>query len=111
MHQRVVVVVRQAGHLHHHKREEVVQEEEEEGGEEELLLGIGIREVVAGSGSQLPVGGVEGEGQQNRGEVGKRVVKVVVGSLGTQVLQVEVEEGRLSLEAEAEGPRVEHSRV
>lgn len=111
MHQKVVVVVGQAGHLRHHKREEVAQEGEEGGEEEVLLLLIGIREAVAGSGSQLPAVGEEGEGQQNRGEVGKRVVKVAVGSLGTQVLQVEVEEGRLSLEAEAEGPRVERSRV
>lgn len=111
MYQKVVVVVGQAGHLHHHKREEVAQEEEEEGEEGVLLLLIGIREVVAGSGSQLQAVGEEGEGQQNRGEVGKRVVKVAVGSLGTLVLQVEVGEGRLSLEAEAEGSRVEHSRI
>lgn len=109
MYQKVVVVVRQAGHPHHHKREAVAQEEGVEGEEGVLLLSMGIKEVVAESGSQLPEVGEEGEGQQNRGEVGKRVVKVAVGSLGTRVPQVEVGEGRLSLEAEAEGPRVERS--
>lgn len=111
MYQKVVVVGGQAGHLHLHKREEVAQEEEEEGEEGVLLLLIGIREGVAGLGSQLLAVGEEGEGQQNRGEVGKRVVKVAVGSLGIQVLQVEVGEGHLSLEAEAEGSRVEHRRI
>lgn len=102
-------VVRQAGHLRRHRREEVAQEEEEEGEGEVLLRWIGIREAVAGS--QLPAVGEEGEGQQNRGEVGKRAVRVAEGSPGTQVLQVEVEEARLSSEAEAEGPRAERSRV
>lgn len=54
-------------------------------------------------GSQLPAVGEEVEGQQNQGEVGKRVVKVVVGSLGVQILQVAVGVGRLSLEVEVEG--------
>lgn len=100
--------MRQAGHLHHCKGEEVAQEEGEEGEEEVLLLLVGIREVVAELGSQLPVVGAEVEGQQNQGEVGKRAVKVVVGSLGIQILQAVVVEGRLSLEVEVEGQRVEH---
>lgn len=62
-------------------------------------------------GSQLPVAGEEVEGQQNQGEVGKRVVKVVVGSLGVQILQVAVGVGRLSLEGEGEGQRVEQSQA
>lgn len=104
-----MVVVRQAGHLHHCKGEEVAQEEEGEGEGEVLLLLAGIREVVAELGSQLPVVGEEVEGQQNQGEVGKRVVKVVVGSLGIQILQVVVGEGRLSSEVEVEGQREEYS--
>lgn len=100
--------MRQAGHLHYCKGEVAAREEGEEGEEEVLLLLVGIREVVAELGSQLPVVGAEVEGQQNQGEVGKRAVKVVVGSLGTQILQVVVVEGRLSLEVEAEGKRVEH---
>lgn len=79
MYQKVVVVVQQAGHLHHSKGEEVAQEEGVEGEEEEPLLLVGIREVVGGLGSQLQAAGEEVEGQQNQGEVEKRVVKVVVG--------------------------------
>lgn len=107
----MVVVVRQAGHLHHCKGEAAAQEEGAAGEEEVLLLLVGIKEVVAESGSQLQAVGEEVEEQQNRGGVGKRVVKVVVGSLGFQILQVGVGVGRVSLAVEAEGQRVEQSRV
>lgn len=69
------------------------------------------REVVAELSSQLPEVGEEVEGQQNRGEVGKMGVKVVVGSLKTQILQVVVGVECSSSEVEAEGQVVEQSRV
>lgn len=71
----------------------------------------GTREVVAELSSQLPEVGEEVEGQQNRGEVGKMGVKVVVGSLKTQILQVVVGVECSSSEVEAEGQVVEQSRV
>lgn len=77
-----------------------------------LLLLAGTREVVAELGSQLPVVEEEVEGQQNQGEVGKMGVRVVEASLETQILQVVVEMGCLSLEAEvAEGQVVEQTQV
>lgn len=104
-------MVRQAGHLYHYTGEEGTLEEG--AGEEEavLLLLVGTGEVVAELGSQLLVVGEEVEGQQNRDEVEKKGVKVVVGSLGIQILQVGVGVGRLSLEVEAEGQVVEQSQV
>lgn len=63
MYQKVVVMVRQAGHLHHCKGEEGAPEEAEEGEEEVLLLLTGTREVVAELGSQLLVVGEVVEGQ------------------------------------------------
>lgn len=104
------MVVRQAGHLHHYKGEEGTLEEGE-GEEEAVLLLVGTEEVVAELGSQLLAVEEEVEGQQNRDEVEKRGVKVVVGLLGIQILQVGVGVERLSLEVEAEGQVVEQSQV
>lgn len=103
--------MQQAGHLHHCKGEEGVPEEVEEAEEEVCLLLAGTREVVAELGSQLPAVGEEVEGQQNRGEVGKRGVKEVVGFLEIQILQVGVGVGHPWSEVEAEGRVVEPSRV
>lgn len=75
------------------------------------LLLTGTREVLAESSSQLPAVGEEVEGQQNRGEAGKMGVKVVEGSLETQILQVVVGVECLSSEVEAEGQVVEQTRV
>lgn len=107
----MVVRVWQAGQLHHCRVGEGALEEAGEGEEGVHLLLAGTREVGAEWGSQLPVVGEEVEGQQNRGEVGKRGVKVVVGSLGIQILQVGVEVGRPLSEVEAEGPVEEQSQV
>lgn len=105
-----MVVVGQAGHPHH-KGEEGTLEEGEEEEEAVLLLLVGTGEVVAELGSQLLAVGEEVEGQQNRDEVEKTGVKVVVGLLGIQILQVGVGVGRLSLEVEVEGQVVEQSQV
>lgn len=78
---------------------------------EVLLLSVGTREVVAELGSQLQAVGEEEEGQQNQGEVGKTGVKVVVGSLETQILQAVAVVKHLSSEVEAEGPVVEQTRA
>lgn len=75
------------------------------------FLLVGTREVVAESGSQLQAVGEEVEGQQNRGEVGKMGVKVVVGSLEAQILQAVEGVERSSLEVEVEGQVVEQTRV
>lgn len=75
------------------------------------LLLSGTREVVAELGSQLRAVAEEAEGQQNRGEVGKMGVKVVVGSLETQILQAVVGVECPSLEAEVEGQVVGQTRV
>lgn len=75
------------------------------------LLLVGTREEVAELGSQLRAVGEEAEGQQNRGEVGKMAVMVVVGSLETQILQAVGGVGRPSLEVEAEGQVVGQTRV
>lgn len=75
------------------------------------FLLVGTKEVVAESGSQLQVVGEEVEGQQNQGEVGKMGVKVVVGSLEAQILQVVEGVERSSLEVEVEGQVVEQTRV
>lgn len=101
----------QAGHLHHRKGAEGAPGEGAEGVAAVLLRLVGTRVAVAELGSQLPEVGEEGEGQQNRGEVGKRGVKVVVGSLGIQILQVGVEVGCPWSEVEAEGQVGERSRV
>lgn len=106
-----MVVGGQAGRLHHRKGVEGGPGEGAEGAEAVLLLLVGTRAGVAELGSQLPAVGEEGEGQQNRGEVGKRGVKVVVGSLEIQILQVGVEVGCPWPEVEAEGPVEEQSRV
>lgn len=101
----------QAGRLHHRKGAEGDPGEGAEGAEAVLLLLVGTRVGVAELGSQLPEVGEEGEGQQNRGEVGKRGVKVVVGSLEIQILQLGVEVGCPWSEVEAEGQVEEQSRV
>lgn len=75
------------------------------------LLLVGAREVVAELGSQLWAVGEEVEGQQNRGEVGKMRVKVVVGSLEAQILRAVAGVERPSLEEAAEGQAVEQTRV
>lgn len=107
-----MVVGGQAGCLHHRKGAEGGPGEGAEGAEAVLLLLVGIRVGVAELGSQLPVAvEEEGEGQQNRGEVGKRGVKVVVGSLEIQILQLGVEVGCPWSEVEAEGQVEEQSRV
>lgn len=105
------MVVQQAGHLHLRKGEEGAREGEagEEG--EGLPLLAETREVVAEPGSQLQVVGEEAEGQQNQGEVEKMEVKVVVGSLETQILQVVVGVEYPSLEVEVEGQVVEKTRA
>lgn len=107
-----MVVGGQAGRLHHRKGAEGGPGEEAEGAEAVLLLLVGIRVGVAELGSQLLAAvEEEGEGQQNRGEVGKRGVKVVVGSLEIQILQLGVEVGLPWSEVEAEGQVEEQSRV
>lgn len=76
-----------------------------------LLLLVGTREVVAEVSSQLLAVGEEVEGQQNRGEVGKMGVKVVVAFLETQILQAVVGVECSSSEVEAEGQVVEQTQV
>lgn len=78
---------------------------------EGLPLLAETREVVAEPGSQLQVVEEEAEGQQNQGEVGKMEVKVVGGSLETQILQVVVGVEYPSLEVEVEGQVVEKTRA
>lgn len=78
-------------------------------GEVHHLL-VGTREVVAELGSPLQVAGEEVEGRQNQGEVEKMGVKVVEGSLETQILWVVVEVG-CPLEVEVEGQVVEQTQV
>lgn len=106
-----MVVVQQTGFLHHWKGKEGVPEEEGGGEGEVHLLLVGAREVVAELGSQLWAVGEEVEGQQNRGEVGKMRVKVVVGSLEAQILRAVAGVERPSLEEAAEGQAVEQTRV
>ena len=86
--------------------------EEGAGAEVEVrLLLAGTRVVVAEPSSQLLAVGEEVEVQQNRGEAGKMGVKVVAGSLETQILQAVGGVECLSSEVEAEGQVVEQSRV
>lgn len=99
------------GSLHHWKGKEGAPEEEGVAEGEVRHLLVGEREAVAELGSQLRAVGEEEEGQQNRGEVGKMGVKVVVGSLGTQFLQAVGGVERPSLEVEAEGQAVEQTQV